>query len=80
MLSLADGNRCLEVPELPYEDSARTVFLYTKGTEGNPPEELRQLARYMEHSTAENTKSSGLARLHQMVTEVKPDKKWGWLI
>ena len=71
------GNRCLEVPELPYEDGARTVFLYTKGTEGDPPEEVRQLARYMEHSTAENARSSGLARLHQMVTEVKSDREVG---
>ncbi len=71
------GNRCLEMPELPYEDGARTVFLYTKGTEGDPPEELQQLARYMEHSTAENVKSSKLAKLHQMVTEVKSDREVG---
>ncbi len=71
------GNRCLEVPELPYEAGARTVFLYTKGTEGNPSKELRQLARYMEHSTAENAKSSGLARLHQMMTDVKPHREAG---
>ncbi|MDE7253626.1 MAG: PD-(D/E)XK nuclease family transposase, partial [Acetatifactor sp.] len=29
-------NGCVEMPELPYEDGARTIFLYTKGTEGNP--------------------------------------------
>lgn len=39
-------NSCVEVPALPYEDGARTIFLYTKGTEGNPPEELFLLARY----------------------------------
>ncbi len=48
-----------------------------RGTEGNPPEELRVLAQYMEHSTAENANSSGLARLHQMVTEVKADREVG---
>ncbi len=26
-------NMCREVPELPYDDGARTLFLYTKGTE-----------------------------------------------
>lgn len=41
---------CEEVPELPYDDGARTIFLYTKGREGNPPEELRQLLTYMEHT------------------------------
>ena len=71
------GNRCLEMPHLPYEDGARTIFLYTKGTEGDPPEELQQLARYMEHSTVENVRSSELARLHQMVTEVKLDREVG---
>lgn len=47
-------NGCVEEPGMAYEDGARTIFLYTKGTEGNPSEELQQLVRYMEHSTAEN--------------------------
>ena len=62
---------------MSYEDGARTIFLYTKGTEGMPPEELRQLARYMEHSTADNVQSAGLARLHEMVTKVKSDREVG---
>ena len=70
-------NSCVEEPSLPYEDGAKTIFLYTNGTEGNPPEELRQLAQYMEHSTAENAKSEGLARLHEMVMEVKTDREVG---
>lgn len=70
-------NGCVEETDLPYEDGARTIFLYTKGTEGNPPERLRQLGQYMENSTAENAKSEGLARLHEMVTKVKSDRKVG---
>ena len=70
-------NGCVEEPDLPYEDGARTIFLYTKGTKGEPPEELRQLVRYMEHSTAENARSAGLARLHEMVMEVKADREVG---
>lgn len=53
------------MPELPYDDGAGTIFLYTKGTEGNPPEELRQLMRYMEHSTLSNAQTAGLVRLHK---------------
>ena len=68
---------CVELPELPYEDGARTIFVYTKGTEGNPPEELRQLMRYMEHSVRDNAKTTSLMRLHQMVTDVKSDRKVG---
>lgn len=70
-------NSCVEMPELPYDDGARTIFLYTKGTEGDPPEELRQLMRYMEHSTLSNAQTAGLARLHQMVTDVKADREVG---
>lgn len=70
-------NGCVEAPDLPYDDGLCTMFLYTKGTEGNPPEQLRQLVRYMEHSVKENAQSKDLARLHQMVTEVKSDRKVG---
>lgn len=70
-------NGCVELPELPYDDGARTIFLYTKGTEGDPPEELRQLMRYMEQSTLSNAQTAGLARLHQMVTNVKADREVG---
>jgi len=70
-------NCCIEEPELPYEDGARTIFLYTKGTAGEPPEELRELARYMEHSTAANARSAGLRQLHEMVMEVKTDREVG---
>jgi len=70
-------NGCIEVPELPYEDGARTIFLYTKGTKGNPPEELRELLYYMEHTSKENAKTESLQRLHEMVTAVKRDRKVG---
>nr|WP_302111434.1 Rpn family recombination-promoting nuclease/putative transposase [uncultured Acetatifactor sp.] len=70
-------NGCKEDPELPYDDGARTIFLYTGGTAGNPPEELLQLARYMECSVSENAQTAGLARLHEMVTKVKTDREVG---
>ena len=68
---------CIEVPELPYEDGARTIFLYTQGTKGNPPESLRELLHYMEYSSKENAKTENLQRLHEMVTAVKRDGKVG---
>ena len=70
-------NGCMEMPELPYEDGARTIFLYTKGTEGNPPEDLRELLYYMEHTSGENAKTEDLQRLHEMVVAVKRDRKVG---
>ncbi len=70
-------NGCIEVPELPYEDGARTIFLYTQGTKGNPPESLRELLHYMEYSSKENAKTENLQKLHEMVTAVKRDGKVG---
>lgn len=58
---------------LDEEDGAKTVFLYTKGTKGNPPEDLRQLLCYMEHSLEENAGTEALQKLHEMVTAVKKD-------
>ena len=71
------SSKCEEIPDLPYDDGAKTLFLYTKGTEGNPPEKLKKLLRYMEHSSAENADTQDLRELHEMVTEVKCDRKVG---
>ena len=70
-------NGCIEVPELEYGDGAQTIFLYTRGREGNPPEELKQLLHYMEHSSIENAPSENLKKLHRMVTAVKRDGEVG---
>ena len=70
-------NGCIEEPDLPYEDGARTIFLYTRGWKGNPPESLRRLLRYMEHSTEENAGTEDLQKLHEMVTAVKTDGEVG---
>ncbi len=71
-------NCCVEEPDLPYEDGAETLFLYTRGTKGDPPRELRELLQYMENSTEENARSEGLKALHRMVTEVKRDGEVGF--
>ena len=68
-------NMCQEMPFLPYEDGAQTIFLYTKGTEGDPPKELRELLYYMENTTEENAINDSLKRIHQMVMLVKHDKE-----
>lgn len=70
-------NCCVEIPMLPYDDGAKTLFLYTKGKEGNISEELRQLLNYMADSTEENAKTDKLKQLHKMVAAVKRDKEVG---
>lgn len=67
-------NGCREEPQMPYDDGAITLFLYTRGTVGNPPEELRQLLSYMEHTTKANAKNENLKEIQSMVETVKRDK------
>lgn len=70
-------NCCTEEPQLPYEDGARTIFLYTKGVNGNPPAELAELLRYMEDTTEKNVSNENIEKLHQMVQHTKQDAKAG---
>ena len=55
----------------------RRCFSIRRGTKSNPSEELKKLLRYMEHSSAENADTLDLRELHEMVTEVKCDRKVG---
>ena len=66
-------NRCMEEPDMEYEDGASTLFLYTKGTKGVPGDALKQLLRYMEKSTEENAVNDDLKEVHRMVEIVKLD-------
>lgn len=68
-------NRCVEEPDLLYDDGAKTIFLYTKGTKGNPPKDLQKLLHYLEDSTKANAENSCLHDIHQMVETVRHDKE-----
>ena len=66
-------NKCVEVPEMEYDDGASTMFLYTKGTVGIPSEAVKQLLHYMEDTTYENAVNKELREIHRMVETVKED-------
>lgn len=68
-------NACLEIPELSYDDGAKTLYLYTKGKNGNPSKALRELLEYMNSSCLENVKNEKLEQIHNMVTAVKQNAK-----
>lgn len=70
-------NGCVEEPDMPYEDGARTLYLYTRGTKGSPTDELKSLLCYMEKSTEENATSDSLRELHRIVTDIKKDGEVG---
>ena len=67
-------NSCKELPELPYDDGAKTIFLYTKGERGDASQELKELLVYMENTKWENAKNDSLKKIHSMVEIVKRDK------
>lgn len=62
-------------PDVPYDDGAKTIFLYTRGTKGQVSEEVRQFLRYMEKSTSENAVNDTLRDFHHMVETVKKDRE-----
>ena len=66
-------NRCLEEPELLYDDDAETWVLYTRGKKGNISENLRQLLSYMENTNQNNAINKDLKEIQQMVDQVKRD-------
>ena len=66
-------NQCVENPELPYDDGARTIFLYTKEEKGRDNETLSQLLDYMEYTTRENAVTEELEDIQEMVDVVKED-------
>ena len=68
-------NACMEEPGMLYEDGARTMVLYTKGTKGEVSEKLSQLLRYMEHTTWENAVNDTLKEIQEMVEIVKRDQE-----
>lgn len=68
-------NHCEELPDMPYDDGAKTLFLYTKGKKGSPSKKLQELMHYMEESTEENACNEVLKEIHGMVTKVKHDRR-----
>lgn len=68
-------SRCEELPDMPYDDGSRTIFLYTRGKLGNTPQQLRELLEYMEQTSEENAANDELREIHQMVDIVKKDEE-----
>lgn len=73
-------NRCLEVPEMEYEDGLCFYYFYTGGTKGGN-EELRTMLRYLQDSRAENATDSATRELHDYVSKVKvqPEVKQAYM-
>ncbi len=70
-------NRCMEDPDIPYNDGMKKIYLYTKGSVGNTSQRLREMLQYIENSVVDNVTNEELATIHEYVNEVKHDKEVG---
>ena len=69
--------RCMEEPDMPYEDGDTTIFLYVYGKKDIPSQKLQNMLRYLVDSREENAKDEDLKRLSQMLKNVKANKRVG---
>lgn len=70
-------NQCMEDSSVPYDDGVKKIFLYTKGTEGNPSQELQDMLKYIETTIEENVTNKDIEAIHQLVEKVKLRKEVG---
>ena len=70
-------NRCIEDDRVEYEDGAVKIFLYTKGTKGNPGQNLIDMLKYIQQSTEENVVNQDIETVHTMVKHIKRKKEVG---
>lgn len=79
-------NHCVEDASVCYDDGVKKIFLYTKGTEGNPGRELQDMLKYMEESTEENVTNPDIEKVYRFVQKIKHKaeigvnymKSWEW--
>lgn len=68
-------NKCLEEPEMEYDDGALNLFLYTRGKTGVISQELKELLQYLENTTWNNAVNEPLREVQSMVDKVKSDRE-----
>ena len=70
-------NQCVEDSTISYDDGAKKIFLYTKGTEGNPSQELKDVLKYIENSTQNNIANPNIESIHRLVEKVRRKREVG---
>ena len=70
-------NQCLEDTTIPYDDGAKKIFLYTKGEEGNPSQELKDMLKYIENTTQNNITNQDIESIHKLVEKIKRKREVG---
>lgn len=70
-------NHCKEDDTIEYEDGAKTIYLYTRGIEGNPSKDLQNMLKYIEESRQENARDENLKKIHEFVEKIRHDEEVG---
>ena len=68
-------NQCFEDTLVPYDDGAKKIFLYTRGTEGKPGQALKDMLKYIQNTTDYNITNQDIASVHELVNKVKHKKE-----
>ena len=66
-------NRCVESPEMDYEDGATTLFLNLIGEPGDIPQELKELLTYIRDTSSENAVNPNLKEIQRGIDEIKTE-------
>lgn len=70
-------SQCVEDPSIPYDDGAQKIFIYTKGTAESSSQDLMDMLKYIEETTASNVTNQDIASIHKLVTKAKRSKEVG---
>jgi predicted transposase/invertase (TIGR01784 family) len=69
--------RCVEEPDMLYNDGSKTLYLYAYGKKDIPSQELADMLKYMADSTKENVVNSNLEDIQGMMDDIKMDSGKG---
>lgn len=70
-------NQCVEDPSLPYDDGAKKIFIYIKGTAENASQTLTDMLKYIQETTDNNVTNQDIASIHELVLRVKHSREAG---
>ncbi len=63
-------NRCLEVPDMAYEDGLQFLYFYTNGAKGGNCE-IKSMLNYFSTSTLENVVNEATREIHEYINKIK---------
>jgi hypothetical protein len=69
--------RCIEEPDMSYNDGSKTLYLYAYGKKDIPSQDLADMLKYMADSKKENVVNSNLKDIQGMMDDIKMDSEKG---